>query len=1245
MGSVGHAGGRATRAASRGAAHALSRGLRLRAKPASLSPSPRPAARLARAWRAACVALAVCLALPLFHAPAAEAQTSTTLVSNTGQTNNRQTSLANDAAQSFTTGSVRSGYRLKSVGLPLEFSSGTHPTYTVAIHSDSSGSPGTSLGTLHGPPIPSSGTRNFSTGLTDSIALAANTKYWVVIDVSATGTDSAALRATSSDAEDSGAAAGWSIENSSRARNATRAGAAWATSAAALRITVKGYPAVGAGADGRTLDITFNKDLKTTQVPAANRFRYTRGDGTVLHNPRSVSIPEDRTVRLTLRHTIAPGETVTVRYIAPDSGGLQDSSGTAIASFTYDTVTNITADVTPPRVVDAFTNANGDAYILEFDESGIGCSTAITEAQLKVNTTVRSQALPRCDLSDRITFTRVDPPIGHGDTVTVSYAGTSWDDQADNQVAQFTDLPVRNLVPPAATIQSVAITSVPSTDSDSDNTPDTYNNREHIEVTVTYDRDVTWDLANSNSELRVRLRVGTAARTAVLVTGDPTRGTTRSLVFRYRVVAADTDTDGIAVEPVSEGGVNQLVLLRNGATLKPAVGNGVSRTHAGLSADAGHKVKGSTADNTAPSRSGVTVEGATLTLTYNERLRESSVPDPARFTVRVGSSTRTVDAVDVSGKTVVLTLASAVLSTDTVTLNYTRSGTRIEDLAGNDALNFINQPVTVTDTTGPQFVSATVNGSSLVITFDETLSTAAADKPSGARFSWWVDGDLRRDPSIDVAVSGSTVTLTLPGGSAPYGAVIEVQYTPFHHQAHLEDTNDNDAPGFIRKPVTNETPEPNAHVTSATVNGSTFVITFDKALSTAAENRPDGGRFPWTLNGDLRTGTVFTVAVSGKTVTLTLSGSVPAGAVVTLTYIPQGHLAHLKYTDDTSVPAVVQVPVTNQLTDTVPPTLSTTTPPTVSPSGTTLTLTFDEGLAATGADPWFDGWYSLRYGLFVTKRGRENQHPSAVHVNGTTVTLTLGSREPIRPDEKLYVNYDPSAVKESWRLKDAAGNEVAAFHDVEVTNDTDGGTGGPALVLDHDWGIAQLFARGTAAGAPASTIRIVLSEALDPDSAPAGSAFQVRAAAPGKDERRIAGTGTVSIVGSQVEVTLAEGVEDTALASVRYTKPDRDPLQDTEGNDANDFKTNRVTVIDEQPPVRKAATVAGSKLTITYHEALDPDSVPATTDFRTQVAGAGPAVAASASEPPGKRQRAAPEGCGGARDRSGYRRPRKRPEI
>ena len=48
--------------------------------------------------------------------------------------------------------------------------------------------------------------------------------------------------------------------------------------------------ATGATVNGKALAISFDKNVKATQVPAANRFRYTRGDGTILHTPRSVSI-------------------------------------------------------------------------------------------------------------------------------------------------------------------------------------------------------------------------------------------------------------------------------------------------------------------------------------------------------------------------------------------------------------------------------------------------------------------------------------------------------------------------------------------------------------------------------------------------------------------------------------------------------------------------------------------------------------------------------------------------------------------------------------------------------------------------------------------------------------------------------------------------------------------------------------------------------------------------------------------
>ena len=71
-------------------------------------------------------------------------------------------------------------------------------------------------------------------------------------------------------------------------------------------------------------------------------------------------------------------------------------------------------------------------------------------------------------------------------------------------------------------------------------------------------------------------------------------------------------------------------------------------------------------ETTPPELSTATVDGKSLTLTYNEALDETSEPAASVFTVTVNSATREVDNVSVEGATVTLTLASAVASGDTV---------------------------------------------------------------------------------------------------------------------------------------------------------------------------------------------------------------------------------------------------------------------------------------------------------------------------------------------------------------------------------------------------------------------------------------------------------------------------------------------------------------------------------------------------------------------------------------------------
>ena len=102
-------------------------------------------------------------------------------------------------------------------------------------------------------------------------------------------------------------------------------------------------------------------------------------------------------------------------------------------------------------------------------------------------------------------------------------------------------------------------------------------------------------------------------------------------------------------------------------------------------------------DTTPPQLSAAAVDGAALTLTYDEALDGDSVPAVDAFEVMVGNDTRTVDAVSVADSTVTLTLASVVTSEDAVTVSYTTpaevADPRIMDIAGNAAASYSGQVV------------------------------------------------------------------------------------------------------------------------------------------------------------------------------------------------------------------------------------------------------------------------------------------------------------------------------------------------------------------------------------------------------------------------------------------------------------------------------------------------------------------------------------------------------------------------
>ena len=91
-------------------------------------------------------------------------------------------------------------------------------------------------------------------------------------------------------------------------------------------------------------------------------------------------------------------------------------------------------------------------------------------------------------------------------------------------------------------------------------------------------------------------------------------------------------------------------------------------------------------------------DGTTLTLTYDEALDTASVPDKDAFAVTANAAAAALAAttpVSISGKTVVLNLATPARGGETVTVSYTiPTAHPVQDSAGNDAASLTDEPVT-----------------------------------------------------------------------------------------------------------------------------------------------------------------------------------------------------------------------------------------------------------------------------------------------------------------------------------------------------------------------------------------------------------------------------------------------------------------------------------------------------------------------------------------------------------------------
>ncbi len=598
---------------------------------------------------------------------------------------------------------------------------------------------------------------------------------------------------------------------------------------------------------------------------------------------------------------------------------------------------------------------------------------------------------------------------------------------------------------PLTTILSVAIESAPSL------AADTYGRNEHIRVKVTWSADVLWDVSAAGAEMAVELDVGGTTRTASLLTGGETSGRARALHFRYTVVQADMDGDGIAPLRTAAG---DLVILTGGATLKDGQDRNASRGTGALGAAPDHKVNGAEPageDNRPPELVDASVSGKTLTLTFDEDL---AVPDEAEraaralrhaFIIQGGRHLGTPivnqspNRVALSGPTVTLTLGTAVAPGQPVTLDYggAASWHRLQDAAGNPVADLENRPVfnaTGIDGPPPKLARATVEGRALTLFFDRGLDSAS--RPAGRRFEVYGnsgDGSYRVRGTGRAQVRGATVVVTLEEALDDDIGVAWIGYDKGDDASPLRGAAGGEVAdiGAWRAAWLDGT-GPGA--TSGSVSGTDLTLYFDEALDESSV--PAAAAFTVEVAGADRG--VDAVKVRGNAVYLTLASAAAAGAVVTVDYtkanagatplrdpagneaadfsFPRQLMENLGVTGHLGRPTLVDTNLEDEIEHDPP-----------EANGRVLTFTFDELLDPTTV-PWNEAFVlsvNVYHGV------------NAVTVQGAEVALRLG--RPLQPcdghedsGDDVMVSY---AEPERNALRNLWGTKAESFGPVEVENE------------------------------------------------------------------------------------------------------------------------------------------------------------------------------------------------------------------
>ena len=643
---------------------------------------------------------------------------------------------------------------------------------------------------------------------------------------------------------------------------------------------------------------------------------------------------------------------------------------------------------------------------------------------------------------------------------------------------------------------------------------------EAVEVTFTFSRPVQVDTTGGAPSLPVLLS-GAASRQALYLRGSGTR----QLVFGYTLTGADGTHSSLLIAPDS--------LALNGGSIKD-VDNMLDAAieHQGAGAFYVQQV----VDETAPEVQSAAVDGATLTLAYNEDLDTGVTPPASAFAVNVNGASRSIDSASVSGSAVTLTLASAVESGDTVTADYTvptgESANKLQDASVNAAESFSGQAVTNNTASSGTARSAPApppgSPTSLKVSRHESGKLLASwsapnsgPAPTGYTLQWKESGDDWNDADdvSEASVKGTSHVIT--------GLTDGVRYA-MRVIAYKGDADGDPSGEVTATPQETAPPAPS----TATVDGATMTITFDEPLD--AGGTPNKSSFAVTVAASSRG--VDAVSVSGSVVTLTLVTAVEAGEAVTVDYtVPTGATAdRLRDLAGNTAASFSGREVTNNTAPAQSEESSESQDDTPNSPGNLNVVRHESGQLRASWDAPDSGPTPTGYTLQWKESGDDwddADDVSEANVNGTSHVIT-----------------------------GLTGGVQYAVRVIAYKGDAESDPSGEITATPQE----TVPPSPSAASVDGATLTITFDEPLDTGETPDKSAFAVAVAGSSR------GVDTVSVSGSVVTLTLVTAVFAGEVVTVDYTVPTDDSaarLQDLAGNAAASFSgpdaTNATQAADQ----------------------------------------------------------------------------------